>query len=61
MRAFSAYRVLLLGVILILLTASAQAQTNEQKALEAKSEQLQKEISEMNRLLFAERSKKGMF
>jgi septal ring factor EnvC (AmiA/AmiB activator) len=59
MRAFFVYRAVLLGVILILVTASAQAQTNEQKALEAKREQLQKEISEMNRLLFAERKQKG--
>jgi septal ring factor EnvC (AmiA/AmiB activator) len=35
------------------------AQTNEQKALEAKREQLQKEISEINRLLFAEKREKG--
>ena len=35
------------------------AQTNEQKALEAKREQLQKEISEINRLLFAEKKEKG--
>ncbi len=36
-----------------------QGQTDEQKALEVKREQLQKEISEMNRLLFAERKQKG--
>ncbi|RAJ14200.1 murein hydrolase activator EnvC family protein [Arenibacter echinorum] len=35
------------------------AQTNEQKALESKREQLQKEISEINRLLFAEKKEKG--
>ena len=35
------------------------AQPNEQKALEAKREQLQKEISEINRLLFAEKKEKG--
>ncbi|MBT8307392.1 MAG: peptidoglycan DD-metalloendopeptidase family protein [Maribacter sp.] len=38
---------------------SIYAQTNEQKALEAKREQLQKEISEINRLLFAEKKEKG--
>ncbi|MDX1760046.1 MAG: peptidase M23, partial [Arenibacter algicola] len=37
----------------------AIAQTNEQKALESKREQLQKEISEINRLLFAEKKEKG--
>jgi septal ring factor EnvC (AmiA/AmiB activator) len=36
-----------------------QGQTDEQKALEVKREQLQKEISEMNRLLFAERKQRG--
>tara|TARA_R110002020_G_scaffold122487_7_gene277996 strand:- start:7668 stop:8897 length:1230 start_codon:yes stop_codon:yes gene_type:complete len=35
------------------------AQTNEQKALEAKREQLQKEIGDINRLLFAEKKEKG--
>lgn len=59
MRAFFVYRILLLGIFLTLASASLQAQTNEQKALEAKREQLQKEISEMNRLLFAERKQKG--
>ena len=59
MRAFFAYRILLLGFFITLASASLQAQTNEQKALEAKREQLQKEISEMNRLLFAERKQKG--
>ncbi|MEL6916114.1 MAG: peptidoglycan DD-metalloendopeptidase family protein [Bacteroidota bacterium] len=36
-----------------------QGQTNEQKALEAKRERLQKEIKEINRLLFAEKKEKG--
>lgn len=35
------------------------AQTNEQKSLEAKREQLQKEIQEINRLLFAKKREKG--
>ncbi|WP_394352760.1 murein hydrolase activator EnvC family protein [Saonia flava] len=35
------------------------AQTNEQKALEAKRAQLQNEIKEINRLLFAEKKEKG--
>lgn len=38
---------------------TSYAQTNEQKALEAKREQLQKEIREINRLLFAEKTEKG--
>ncbi len=38
---------------------AAFAQTNEQKALEAKREQLQKEIGEINRLLFAEKKERG--
>ncbi|MEO1009819.1 MAG: peptidoglycan DD-metalloendopeptidase family protein [Bacteroidota bacterium] len=35
------------------------AQTNEQKSLEAKRERLQNEIREINRLLFAEKKQKG--
>ncbi len=35
------------------------AQTNEQKALEAKREQLQREIRDINRLLFAEKKELG--
>lgn len=35
------------------------AQTNEQKALETKREQLEKEIKEINRLLFAEKKERG--
>jgi septal ring factor EnvC (AmiA/AmiB activator) len=37
----------------------ASAQTDEQKALEEKRQQLQEEIAEINRLLFAERKEKG--
>ncbi|WP_297761747.1 peptidoglycan DD-metalloendopeptidase family protein [uncultured Muriicola sp.] len=59
MRAFFVYRILLLGIFISFAGTTLQAQTNEQKALEAKREQLQKEISEMNRLLFAERKQKG--
>lgn len=40
-------------------TGTTYAQTNEQKALEVKREQLEKEISEINRLLFAEKKEKG--
>ena len=42
-----------------LFASTLQAQTNEQKALEAKREQLQKEIKEINRLLFSEKKEKG--
>ncbi len=38
---------------------SGLAQTNEQKSLEAKREQLQHEIEEINRLLFVEKKQKG--
>lgn len=53
------YIVYFLLVMFILLGNVAMAQTNEQKALESKREQLQKEISEINRLLFAEKKEKG--
>jgi septal ring factor EnvC (AmiA/AmiB activator) len=46
-------------VMFIMLGNITVAQTNEQKALESKREQLQKEISEINRLLFAEKKEKG--
>ena len=47
---------LLLGIFFPL---SAFAQTNEQKALEAKRERLQTEIRDINRLLFAEKKERG--
>ena len=52
---------IILKIFLLLLISSWQgnAQTSEQKALEAKREQLQKEIAEMNRLLFAEKKQRG--
>ncbi len=59
MKTFFAYRYLLIVTAILLFGLAGQAQTDEQKALEAKREQLQKEISEMNRLLFAERKQKG--
>lgn len=46
-------------VIIILFICPANAQTSEQKALEAKRERLQQEIKEINRLLFAEKKEKG--
>ena len=46
-------------LFIFLFSGSALAQTSEQKALEAKRERLQKEIKEINRLLFAEKKEKG--
>ena len=49
-------------MLLLLLLASVTAsfgQTSEQKALEEKREQLQSEIRDINRLLFAEKKEKG--
>jgi len=45
--------------ILVLLSQNLLAQTSEQKALEEKREQLQKEIRDINRLLFAEKKERG--
>ncbi len=42
-----------------LFSLSSLAQTTEQKNLEAKREQLQKEIQQINKLLFAEKKEKG--
>lgn len=43
----------------LLYMVQANAQTNEQKVLEAKRERLQNEIREINRLLFAEKRQRG--
>lgn len=51
------YRLLL--VILLLCHLDLNAQSSEQKALEAKRAQIQKEIREMNRLLSEEKAEKG--
>lgn len=59
MRSNHSYIVYFLFVIFFHWGYFAMAQTNEQKALESKREQLQKEISEINRLLFAEKKEKG--
>ena len=45
--------------ILLMTYSTAYGQTNEQKALEEKREQLQSEIRDINRLLFAEKKEKG--
>ncbi len=51
---------LLLATFLICIgNVECFAQTNEQKVLEAKRERLQKEIDEINRLLFAEKKQRG--
>tara|TARA_R110002051_G_scaffold65191_1_gene118428 strand:+ start:2443 stop:3672 length:1230 start_codon:yes stop_codon:yes gene_type:complete len=52
-------RIYLTLFIVLFIGTAAVAQTNEQKALEAKREQLQKEIKSINRLLFAEKKEKG--
>ncbi len=50
----------ILALLLALLVPCISfAQTSEQKALESKREQLQKEIRDINRLLFAEKKEKG--
>jgi len=53
------YRTYLLLFAFVLCAALGHSQTNEQRALETKREQLQKEIKEINRLLFAEKKQKG--
>ena len=59
MRIAKQYPAYILFVILALLGSNAYGQTNEQKALETRREQLQKEIEDINRLLFAEKKQKG--
>jgi len=59
MRIAKQYSAYLLFIILALLGSNASGQTNEQKALETRREQLQKEIEDINRLLFAEKKQKG--
>ncbi|WP_373074743.1 murein hydrolase activator EnvC [Zeaxanthinibacter enoshimensis] len=49
----------ILIVIFSLISLNTYAQSSEQKALEARRERLQKEIAEMNRLLFAQKKKRG--
>ncbi|RKN82723.1 peptidase M23 [Ulvibacterium marinum] len=52
------YRICLV-LFSLLCMVPANAQTNEQKVLEAKRERLQNEIREINRLLFAEKKQRG--
>ena len=49
----------LLGLSMFLFFSQVQAQTSEQRALEAKRSQIQKEIREMNRLLSQEKEERG--
>ncbi|NJB37118.1 murein hydrolase activator EnvC family protein [Croceivirga sp. JEA036] len=51
--------IILFVVLLLSCATTLFAQTSEQKALEAKRARLQKEIKEMNRLLFKEKKQKG--
>jgi len=59
MRIAKQYSAYILFIIFVLLGSNAHGQTNEQKALETRREQLQKEIEDINRLLFAEKRQKG--
>ena len=49
----------LFGLSMFLFFSQVQAQTSEQRALEAKRSQIQKEIREMNRLLSQEKEERG--
>lgn len=59
MRGNHSYIIYIVFVMFMLGAGGILAQTSEQKALESKREQLQKEIAEINRLLFAEKKEKG--
>ncbi|NNG09414.1 MAG: peptidoglycan DD-metalloendopeptidase family protein [Arenibacter sp.] len=59
MRGNHSYVIYIVFVMFMLGAGGILAQTSEQKALESKREQLQKEIAEINRLLFAEKKEKG--
>lgn len=48
-----------LVLLVLLVPRAALGQTSEQKALESKRAQLQKDIDDINRLLFAEKKEKG--
>ncbi len=58
MKISAAYRILTLAFAFLIIS-TGHAQTNEQKQLEAKRERLQREIDQINRLLFAEKKQKG--
>ena len=51
--------ILIIALLVLLVPCAALGQTSEQKALESKRAQLQKEIDDINRLLFAGKKEKG--
>ncbi|RKR14734.1 septal ring factor EnvC (AmiA/AmiB activator) [Maribacter vaceletii] len=53
------FKLILVVIITVSSVTITYGQTNEQKSLEAKREKLQKEILDINRLLFAEKKEKG--
>jgi len=59
MHTTKTYRLFFVLVVVLVFSFNSAAQTTEQKNLEAKREQLQKEIQQINRLLFAEKKEKG--
>tara|TARA_R110002051_G_scaffold214190_1_gene279056 strand:+ start:1330 stop:2559 length:1230 start_codon:yes stop_codon:yes gene_type:complete len=59
MTSTKTYRLFFVFVVVLFFHLNSNAQTTEQKNLEAKREQLQKEIQQINRLLFAEKKEKG--
>ncbi len=59
MRQPASYKICSLLLLAVMFLATGHAQTAEQKTLEEKRERLQKEIAEINRLLFAEKKQKG--
>tara|TARA_R110000796_G_scaffold183498_2_gene300095 strand:- start:196585 stop:197814 length:1230 start_codon:yes stop_codon:yes gene_type:complete len=59
MTSTKTYRLFFVLVVVLVFSFNSNAQTTEQKNLEAKREQLQKEIQQINRLLFAEKKEKG--
>ena len=59
MKIIKVQRLYFAVLIFMLMCIKIGAQTSEQKSLENKRERLQKEIKEINRLLFAEKKEKG--
>ena len=59
MKIIKMHRLYFAILIFILMCIKIKAQTSEQKSLENKREHLQKEIKEINRLLFAEKKERG--
>ncbi len=59
MNISSIFRIYITLLLSLVCCSLLQGQTNEQKALEAKRARLQKEIQDINRLLFAEKKERG--